>query len=151
MRKVLPIITILAVLAGAAPLFADLDGLWEGEGKGVCYPPFPTPSIHPIYAWQKWSGYVENKEVFYGKWADERGNFGQFEGKILPLSPSDKYVVCEGRWTWFNTLVKPPKEITMGKFTMNFYYNEDVCEGKWWSDYSPSVKPGIMKGKRVGD
>ncbi len=151
MRKIIPVVAAAIILFWGAPLFADLDGLWEGEGKGYCYPPFPTPYAYTIYAWQKWSGCVENKEVFYGKWEDEKGNYGQFEGKILPVSPSDKYVIGEGKWTWFNVFGKEPEEITMGPFTMYFYYNDDYCEGKWWTDYSPSIKIGTMTGKRIGD
>jgi hypothetical protein len=151
MKKIMPILTIAMLFAGASPLLADLDGLWEGEGKGYCNPPFPTPYEYRIYAWQKWTGYVENKEVFYGKWEDEKGNYGRFEGKILPKSPSDQYVICQGKWTWFNVFGKVPEELTMGPFTMNFYYKDDYCEGKWWSDHPASLKFGTMTGKRIGD
>jgi len=150
MRKgILAALAVVLVLGAVVPVFAELNGTWAGEGEGVCYPPFPTPYVYPIYAWQNWKGEVEDNEVFYGKWEDDAGNYGRFKGEIILWSLTTAY--CKGEWTWINPFVDPPQEITMGKFEMSFNYIEEICKGEWYCAHSPSVRPGRMKGERIGD
>lgn len=133
-----------------SPLLADLNGLWEGEGKGVCYPPFSTPYAYPIYAWQLWNGTVEKDGLFYGEWKDEKGNYGRIKGEMIPV-PTPDMAIAKGVWTWYNIFVDPPEEIEMGDFNMTFHIHDEYCEGKWWSYTSPTARPGTMWGKRIGD
>jgi len=151
MRKILMGLLALTILLSAGSAFAKLDGTWEGEGKGFCYPPFPTPYAYQIYAWQKWTGEVADEKVFFGKWEDEKGNYGEFKGEILPISPSPDIAICKGVWTWYNIFIDPPKAIEMGPFTMTFYIEKEYCEGKWWSYSAETARPGTMWGKRVGE
>jgi hypothetical protein len=146
-KKILVALVVLLALGATMPVFAELNGHWAGTGRGVCYPPFPTPTPHPIYAWQHWSGRVEDSRDFYGRWEDEEGNYGKFKGEIILMSPTTAY--CRGEWTWFNTFVDPPREIVMGKFDMSFNYVEEVCEGRWWTP--DGAVPGSMRGERIGE
>jgi hypothetical protein len=152
MRKSILIALAVVLLMGATPALAELNGDWAGTGRGACSPPV-GPDDFPIYAWQSWKGVIEDSEdedikVFYGKWEDKTGNYGNFKGKIIWMSQTNAY--CEGKWTWYDTSVLPHKEIVMGKFSMKFTHfpvETPYCSGEWVSEYSN--EGGTMKGKMI--
>ena len=84
--KKLLIVFAVILAVGATPLFAELDGTWEGYGDGSCYAPDGTL----IYPWQTWYGDVLNG-TFEGVWEDWDGNYGDFHGGIIyfytPVEP----------------------------------------------------------------
>ncbi|TKJ43650.1 hypothetical protein CEE36_02910 [candidate division TA06 bacterium B3_TA06] len=134
-------LTALAVifLIGATPLFADLDGIWEGYGEGSC----ETPAGTIIYPWQTWNGTVDEYGYFSGEWEDSDGNQGTFEGCMASLNPP----VCPGVWTWRDDSSLEP--IEMGLFQMVFYEVQGTCNGEWWP-YS-GAQGGTMWGWSIGD
>lgn len=136
-------LTALAVIfvAGAAPAFAQVAGTWAGEGEGSCSP----PSGIVIYPWQNWKGEIPDSEKkFTGEWWDEDGNQGSFFGELAPYATPET-VIFQGIWT-----LDDPSGFSCigGKFTMNFYFNEDECEGTWNSGW-PSGLPCTMWGEKV--
>lgn len=147
MRKSLLIALTAILLVGAIPAFAQLDGNWIGQGKGVCSPPIGSTDF-PIYAWQTWKGQIKGDD-FWGTWSDENGRFGNFKGKIIVISPEEAY--CEGEWTWvYGPDTDPPQEYLMGSFQMKFVYfpvETPYCNGKWQTYYSNEA--GSMKGRMI--
>ncbi|TKJ43651.1 hypothetical protein CEE36_02915 [candidate division TA06 bacterium B3_TA06] len=144
-KKILIAALAVIFLAGATPLLAQLNGTWAGEGEGVCSPPPPIPTDFPIYAWQNWKGLVEDNEVFYGEWYDNRCNNGTFKGEIVFVTPEDAY--CEGEWHWFDERYDPPRVYYMGPFSMKFKLEEAICYGEWRTYYSN--ESGTMKGEKI--
>jgi hypothetical protein len=130
---------------------ANAQTFWEGKGEGVCSPP-PVPSPiadFPIYGWQHWEGVLDS-DVFYGKWKDEDGNYGEFKAEVMWDGPW--VAKAKGEWTWFdNNGISPfpPTEYVMGDFFMKFYINPGIfgggdCEGEWFQQYTG--EHGVMKG-----
>jgi hypothetical protein len=90
-QKILITALAVVILLGAAPAFADLDGVWAGEGEGSCCAPDNTI----IYPWQIWEGEVA-EGVFEGEWYNDDGSHGGFSGGIIYF-----YVSVEpGAHTW---------------------------------------------------
>jgi hypothetical protein len=146
-KKLLTVVVAAVFLAAAAPLSAELEGHWEGEGDGWCYS--PDGSNIPVYAWQTWQGDVDLGSIvsFTGTWADEVGHEGGFSGSIIALSQTT--AICQGTWT----LVTPDgaQPIVMGPFHMTFHYAayQETCEGYWSTP--EAVIMGTMWGERTGD
>ncbi|TKJ43653.1 hypothetical protein CEE36_02925 [candidate division TA06 bacterium B3_TA06] len=143
-------LTALAVifLIGATPLFAELDGIWEGYGEGSC----ETPAGIIIYPWQTWNGSLESW-LFTGHWQDLDGSSGGFQGAVISLAksvepPYHTVAHCEGTWTWMDPSGLEPLE--MGPFNMEFNLDIDTCWGNWYSYSSPGIG-GTMWGWRIGD
>jgi hypothetical protein len=151
MRKILPILAILVVLIGAAPLSAQLIGTWAGEGKGFCY---PKPEVDiVIYPWQNWKGEVyytdeTDKPVFEGEWYDADGYHGTFFGKMYP-TPIEEYYLFKGEWTWFDPASKTAKPVVGGKFEMKFHFLVGTCNGFWDTEWPSPVEQGTMWGKKA--
>jgi len=146
-KKLLIAAFAVIFLIGATPLFAELDGIWEGYGEGSCYAPDGTL----IYPWQNWIGDVLNG-TFEGVWEDSDGNYGDFHGGIISFyisvePPSHTFAHCEGTWTWVSSEGTIP--IEMGPFSMEFNLDLETCDGEWWSYSGPGLG-GHMWGERIG-
>ncbi len=150
-KKIILSVLAIAILLVASPALAAVDSRWEGEGKGVCYPPFPTPDIHPIYAWQDWNGEIKesldqaNLKIFSGDWRDKKGNHGTFKGKVEYISITEAY--CKGTWTWVYETPAAIRVYKMGNFIMKFHMSTGKCSGEWYIEDEISAEPrGVMKG-----
>lgn len=145
MRRIILATMAVAFLIAATPAMAQLGGTWAGEGEGACSPPVGTIDF-PIYAWQTWKGDIpDSEDEFYGEWYDEDGNYGNFKARMTFSTPEE--VACFGKWTWFDTSVRPPREYLMGTFWMRFHKEALTCFGEWESEYSG--ESGTMTGEKV--
>ena len=145
-KKLLIAALAVILLIGATPLFADLEGTWEGNGEGSC----ETPTGIIIYPWETWNGDVLNG-AFDGNWEDPDGNHGTFHGGITSffttVPPSYTFAGCEGTWTWIDPSGLEP--IELGSFWMTFNVDLDICWGEWLP-YT-NAQGGTMWGWRIGD
>lgn len=138
---------VAVLLLGTTPAFADLEGVWAGEGEGYCYA--PDGSI--IYPWQTWMGEV-SEGTFEGDWEDSDDNYGGFTGGIIffyvSVEPGSHTMAhCEGEWTWIGPDSAEPVE--MGSFEMEFDLDDETCDGSWSTP--EGATPGYMWGERIED
>lgn len=140
--KRIAIAAFALLMIAVTPIFAELDGNWEGQGEGTWNPP---SGIIPLHPWENWEGTVK-EGVFNGTWYDSEGYTGDFYGTITAISPTTAY--CEGTWSWNDA-----SGITsIGPFWMTFNYETELCKGTWSSYDAVSAEPlGTMWGERVGD
>jgi hypothetical protein len=144
-KKLILSVVSAALLLGATPLLAELEGNWAGDGEGFfVYPPGAIVQ-DTVYAWQSWQGTVEDG-TFWGTWYDAEGHAGNFKGSIILMSLTSAY--CEGTWTWVDTSADPPIVKARGPFNMTFYYQDDdeTCSGNWAYN---NIYDGTMQGSRV--
>lgn len=136
MRKLL-IASIAILVIGATALTADLNGVWEGTGRGRC----ETPTGIIIYPWHEWSGTMVNGVTFSGDWRDQNGQRGKCSGSVIAISPTT--ALCVGTWNWIDASFDPPVVYEMGSFQMYFNYVADTCWGTWTAY---SGEGGTMRG-----
>lgn len=137
--KLVLLFMAVALVVGASPI-PQLSGTWAGKGKGNCHPPGTT-----IYPWQHWKGIVtDDGQTFYGEWYDEKGNHGEFKGKIDYIGIMT--AVCKGKWTWDDPSAV---SIVAGEFKMTFYVFTGKCKGTWNSIYPSTSAYGTMEGEKV--
>lgn len=137
-RRIILTALALSILPGAAPVMAQVDGLWAGRGTGHTHPPIPIPLY--IEAWKYWEGVIEG-ERFAGEWCDDFEH-GYFEGTITYSSPV--VAECRGEWYWVAANGQP---YLMGPFIMVFLAEEERCEGKWEVYHDDDV--GGMEGRKI--
>jgi len=144
-KKIILSALAAVLLLGASPAFAQLAGVWVGEGTGSCS---PRPGV-VICPWQNWKGEIPNsQDRFTGEWYDEAGNCGIFKAEV-EFSPIPEIAYAEGAWYWFDPTGPAHRPVYGGDFKMTFYFCEGKCEGVWTTIW-PSVTPqGTMKGKKV--
>jgi hypothetical protein len=146
MRRILPAIVTMALMAAIPAMAQPLPGNWEGTGDGICPPPWITTTPVMMNPWQHWTGQIPaTGTAFQGEWHDDAGFDGKFSGTIEVTSVL--YAICTGGWTAINRNVFPPQEYKMGDFTMRFYYADLTCKGQWHS--KSAVYSGTMEGEKV--
>jgi hypothetical protein len=149
MRKIVLAVVAASMLFAATPLLAQPSGTWAGTGEGWCPYPVPYPAEY-MKPWQNWKGFVENDDVFYGKWWDAGNNSGTFNGTVTIISGTEAY--SEGEWYWIDYRFDPPLSHYMGTFSMKFKYplaGMPYCYGEWQGYVPSGIHTGTMKGKPV--
>ncbi|NLI98699.1 hypothetical protein GX441_08595 [bacterium] len=145
MRKILIAAIAVALILAASPAMAQLAGVWEGTGKGNCYPRNSTV----IYPWQQWKGEIPaTQTTFSGTWNDSLGNHGTFKGKI-EFSPIPELAKAKGSWYWFDPLGPSTQPVYGGDFVMDFWFTMNRCNGNWTTIWPSTSAEGTMKGWKV--
>ena len=134
-KRILVFALTAVVLISAVAISGQLYSRWYGKGDGTTYPPVPTPYPVIIHPWHEWLGDIIGEE-FRGAWLyDELGEYGEFKGKVVPVTPT--LYLCKGTWTWLG----PVDHIKMGPFEIYFNFATKTCEGKWLNIHNHDSGP----------
>ncbi len=139
-KRVILLCVAVILLIGSSSLHAQYGGRWYGTGEGTTTPPIPTPYPVIMHPWYEWLGDIIAGE-FRGAWVDTLGNYGEFRGRVMFLTPTTAH--CQGVWTWSSTT----SMIRMGPFEIVFDYETELCEGRW-STYHNHDR-GRIRGERL--